>query len=182
MKRLNECSCGCGGNGGCNDNDSNYMFFGNLKTIKKYVDALLELDPNQVQEILSDGHDWAADHIATSKDDIQEVGDFLMNEMHHDAEQDSYNMQQPQFVPVDFKNHLKKLMPERIEKTEAGIYLPEKLRDRYITGSILATGDDVNQVEHNCKVVFEKSLARETVIMGESLFIIKENQILYKLV
>jgi hypothetical protein len=30
--------------------------------------------------------------------------------------------------------------------------------------------------------VFEKSLCRETVIMGEPLFIIKENQILYKLV
>ena len=72
MKKLNECSCGCGGNGGCNDKAGNYMFFGNLKTIKKYVDALLQLDPNQVQEILSDGHDWAADHVATSKDDIQE--------------------------------------------------------------------------------------------------------------
>ena len=35
MKQLNECSCGCGGNGGCNDNDSNYMFFGNLKTIEE---------------------------------------------------------------------------------------------------------------------------------------------------
>lgn len=122
MKQLNECSCGCGGNGGCNDNDSNYMFFGNLKTIKKYVDVLLQLDPNQVQEILSDGHDWAADHIATSKDDIQEVGDFLMNEMHHDVEQNSYNMQKPQFIPVDFKNHLKQLMPERIEKTESGYF------------------------------------------------------------
>jgi hypothetical protein len=122
MKQLNECSCGCGGNGGCNDNDSNYMFFGNLKTIKKYVDALLQLDQKHVQEILSDGHDWAADHVATSKDDIQEVGDFLMNEMQHDSNMDSYNMQQPQFVPVDFKNHLKKLMPERIEKTEAGYF------------------------------------------------------------
>ena len=122
MKKLNECSCGCGGTGGCDDNNSNYMFFGNLKTIKKYVDALLELDPNQVQEILSDGHDWAADHIATSKDDIQEVGDFLMNEMHYGLEQDSYNMQQPQFVPASFKNHLKQLMPERIEKTEAGYF------------------------------------------------------------
>ena len=122
MKKLNECSCGCGGNGGCNDKDGNYMFFGNLKTIKKYVDALLQLDPNQVQEILSDGHDWAADHVATSKDDIQEVGDFLMNEMHHGSEMDSYNMQQTQFVPADFKNHLKKLMPERIEKTEAGYF------------------------------------------------------------
>ena len=122
MKKLNECSCGCGGNGGCNDKAGNYMFFGNLKTIKKYVDALLQLDPNRVQEILSDGHDWAADHVATSKDDIQEVGDFLMNEMHHDSNMDSYNMQQPQFVPADFKNHLKKLMPERIEKTESGYF------------------------------------------------------------
>jgi hypothetical protein len=122
MKKLNECSCGCGGNDGCNDNDSNYMFFGNLKIIKKYVDAMLEMNVDKVQQILSDGHDWAADHIATSKDDVQEVGDFLMNEMHHDVKMDSYNMQQPQFVPAGFKNHLKQLMPERIEKTEAGYF------------------------------------------------------------
>ena len=122
MKKLNECSCGCEGTGGCNDNDSNYMFFGNLKIIKKYVDAMLAMDANQVQEILSDGHDWAADHIATSKDDVQEVGDFLMNEMQHGHEMDSYNMQQPQFIPAGFKNHLKQLMPERIEKTESGYF------------------------------------------------------------
>ncbi len=122
MKKLNECGCGCKGTGGCNDNDSNYMFFGNLKIIKKYVDAMLEMDANQVQEILSNGHDWAADHIATSKDDVQEVGDFLMNEMHHGQEMDLYNMQQPQFVPAGFKNHMKQLMPERIEKTESGYY------------------------------------------------------------
>jgi hypothetical protein len=122
MKKLNECSCGCGSNSGCNDKDGNYMFFGNLKIIKKYVDAMLEMDANQVQQILSDGHDWAADHIATSKDDVQEVGDFLMNEMHHGQEMDSYNMQQPQFIPAGFKNHMKQLMPERIEKTEAGYF------------------------------------------------------------
>ena len=122
MKKLNECSCGCEGTGGCNDNDSNYMFFGNLKIIKKYVDAMLAMDANQVQEILSDGHDWAADHIATSKDDVQEVGDFLMNEMQHGQEMDSYNMQQPQFIPAGFKNYMKQLMPERIEKTEAGYF------------------------------------------------------------
>jgi hypothetical protein len=122
MKRLNECGCGCEGTGGCNKEQSNYMFFGNLKTIKKYVDALLQMNPDQVQEILSNGHDWAADHIATSKDDVQEVGDFLMNEMQHGSEMDSYNMQQPHFVPADFKNHLKKLMPERIEKTEDGYF------------------------------------------------------------
>ena len=31
-------------------------------------------------------------------------------------------MQQPQFVPAGFKNHLKKLMPDRIEKTRAGYF------------------------------------------------------------
>lgn len=108
------------------------MFFGNLKTIKKYVDALLKLDPNQVQEILSDGHDWAADHIATSKDDIQEVGDFLMNEMHHDSEQDLYNMQQPQFIPADFSNHLKQLMPERIEQRDGKWVVKPSKGDRVL--------------------------------------------------
>ena len=31
-------------------------------------------------------------------------------------------MQQPQFIPAGFKNHMKQLMPERIEKTEAGYF------------------------------------------------------------
>ena len=59
----------------------NYMFFGNLKTIKRLVDILLEMDESQVDEILSNGHAWAADHIATSKDDVEEVLNFLMNEV-----------------------------------------------------------------------------------------------------
>ena len=61
---------------------NHYMFFGNLETIKRYVDAMLEMDPIAVNELLDNGHDWAADHIATSKDDIEEVANFLMNEMH----------------------------------------------------------------------------------------------------
>ena len=127
MKRLNECSCGCGGaKGGCNDNDANYMFFGNLKTIKKYVDAMLQMDPRQIQDILTNGHDWAADHVATSKDDIQEVGDFLMNTMHHEMPGFAGNTKQLHFVPVGFKDQLKQMMPERIEKTEAGYFATTK--------------------------------------------------------
>ena len=61
---------------------NHYMFFGNLETIKRYVDAMLEMDPTAVNELLDNGHDWAADHIATSKDDIEEVANFLMNKMH----------------------------------------------------------------------------------------------------
>ena len=65
---------------------NHYMFFGNLETIKRYVDAMLEMDPVTVNELLDNGHDWAADHIATSKDDIEEVANFLMNKMHESPE------------------------------------------------------------------------------------------------
>lgn len=58
------------------DKPKRYMFFGNLKTIKNAVDAMLEMSEEQVDAILEE-HDWAIDHIATSKDDIEEVKNFL---------------------------------------------------------------------------------------------------------
>jgi len=63
-----------------NEDLGNYMFFQNLKTIKQMVDELLKLDEKMVDGILASGHDWAEDHIATSKDDIEEVHNFLMAE------------------------------------------------------------------------------------------------------
>ncbi len=45
-----------------------YMFFSNLEQIRRQCDILLEMDENQVKEILENGHDWAQDHIATSKE------------------------------------------------------------------------------------------------------------------
>jgi hypothetical protein len=100
------------------------MFFENLKTIKKAVDAMLQLDPAHVDQILSNGHGWAADHIATSKDDVEEVGGFLMNSEHtdygHMSNDIAYNSQQPQFVPVGFKDQLKTVMQEKIQKVDGG--------------------------------------------------------------
>jgi hypothetical protein len=58
---------------------SEYMFFGNLKTIKSRIEEILSMDPSKVESILKDGHAWAVDHISTSKDDIDEVADFLKN-------------------------------------------------------------------------------------------------------
>lgn len=64
---------------------NNYMFFGNLKTIKRLVDEMLEMDEAKVDAMLSNGHNWAVDHIATSKDDVEEVFNFLAG---HDDEVD----------------------------------------------------------------------------------------------
>jgi hypothetical protein len=53
------------------------MFFGNLQTIKRLIDEMLEMDEAKVDAMLSNGHNWALDHMATSKDDIEEVFNFL---------------------------------------------------------------------------------------------------------
>jgi len=54
-----------------------YMFFANLKNIKKKVEEILQMDPHVIDKALSDGHDWANDHVATSKDDIEEVHNWV---------------------------------------------------------------------------------------------------------
>ena len=55
----------------------NYMFFQNLKEIKENIEELLSMDQYEVDRVLSDGHDWASEHMATAKDDIEEVTSFL---------------------------------------------------------------------------------------------------------
>jgi hypothetical protein len=79
--RLNECSCGCGKTEECEERLSNYMFTANLHTIKRAVDTLLEMDQDAIDRVLTNGHDWASDHIATAKDDLQEVSEFFINEL-----------------------------------------------------------------------------------------------------
>ena len=55
----------------------NYMFFQNLKEIRDNIDILLSMDESEIDQTLSNGHDWATEHIATAKDDIEEVTNFL---------------------------------------------------------------------------------------------------------
>ena len=57
-----------------------YMFFSNLEQMRRQCDLLLDFDRNMVESILDNGHDWAQDHIATAKESIDQVFDFLMNE------------------------------------------------------------------------------------------------------
>jgi hypothetical protein len=57
------------------------MFFGNLEQMKRQIEMLMEMDKDKIDSILTNGHNWAADHIATSKDDIEEVFNFIKGEM-----------------------------------------------------------------------------------------------------
>jgi hypothetical protein len=76
----------------------NYMFFSNLEQMIRQAQLLLELDPMQVEKILQGGHDWADDHIATAKENLDQVFDFLMNETQYadefyDEEEDMVMME-----------------------------------------------------------------------------------------
>jgi hypothetical protein len=95
------------------DEMQNYMFFQNLHTLKSAIDELIELDPAKVDAILTDGHGWALDHIATSVDDVEEVYHFLSNsiemghggedhEEHHEEDHEEMEMQfSPDEVEVE---------------------------------------------------------------------------------
>lgn len=59
-----------------NDGLVNYMFFANLKTIHRLSEEMLNMNPMEVDKMLME-HDWASDHLATSKDDVEEVFNWL---------------------------------------------------------------------------------------------------------
>lgn len=67
----------------------NYMFFSNLKTICRLSRKLLSMDKQQLDEMLNE-HNWALDHIATSKDDVEEVFNWVMSH-HYNPEGTGYD-------------------------------------------------------------------------------------------
>ena len=58
----------------------NYMFFSNLKQIKRQCEMMLEMDPSKLDDIIQNGHDWADDHVTEAKTNMDQVFDFFMNE------------------------------------------------------------------------------------------------------
>jgi len=60
--------------------NENYMFFSNLEQMARQTKLLLEMDPNMLNQILQNGHDWADDHISVAKENMDQVWDFIMNQ------------------------------------------------------------------------------------------------------
>jgi len=55
----------------------NYMFFQHVRSINDATSQILQMDPEYVDSVLSNGHQWAVDHMTTSADDVSEVVSFL---------------------------------------------------------------------------------------------------------
>lgn len=69
---------------------ANYMFFSNLEQIKRQCEMMLEMDPNKLDELIQNGHDWADDHITEAKTNIDQVFDFFKNQMSKESEYIEY--------------------------------------------------------------------------------------------
>ena len=70
-----------------------YMFFSNLEQMQRQCELLLDLDEEMIESILSNGHDWAQDHIAEAKNNLDQVFDFLMNETERDGTESSMDIE-----------------------------------------------------------------------------------------
>ncbi len=118
-----------------------YMFFSNLEQMKAQTEKLLGLDENKLSEILESGHDWAQDHIATAKESMDQVFDFIMNEIKNEdsekTEMDESNIRshangrgqnkKPSNFPKEFKRDaLKEGVMDTIKSTLKGISPEQK--------------------------------------------------------
>lgn len=56
---------------------NNYMFWQNLKGIYDDATEILEMNHQEVDNLIGDGHQWALEHVITSKDDVEEVYHFI---------------------------------------------------------------------------------------------------------
>jgi hypothetical protein len=54
-----------------------------------------------VESILENGHDWAQDHIAEAKNNMDQVFDFIMNESKHDGMEMSMNIDDKDMVMME---------------------------------------------------------------------------------
>jgi hypothetical protein len=86
--------------------NENYMFFANVENICRMCREILDMDRNEVDKILSDGHGWAVDHVATSKDDMEEVYGFLKTHS-HDSNEPSFDETEGQLAKRDLGSEIK---------------------------------------------------------------------------
>jgi hypothetical protein len=83
------------------DRGGRYMFFSNLEQMRRQCDLLLDLEPDMIESILENGHDWAQDHIAEAKNNMDQVFDFLMNESKKDGMELSMNIDDNDMVMME---------------------------------------------------------------------------------
>jgi hypothetical protein len=96
---------------------SRYMFFSNLQQMKRQCEMLLEMDQDEIESILENGHDWAQDHIAEAKNNMDQVFDFLKNETEGESDYEDDDEEEEEDDMIEEGRKKKKRRKKRRKKT-----------------------------------------------------------------
>ena len=99
-----------------------YMFFSNLEQLHRQTNLLLDMDKSHVESILEGGHDWAQDHVAVAKENIDQVFDFMMNETK--SEDDIIMGEQDYSTDVDRPTSDRERQAKLLFGDKYGAYIP----------------------------------------------------------
>ena len=69
----------------------NEMFFNDVYSIYEDVCEILEMDSNEIDSLLSNGHGWALDHVATSTNDVEHIYHYFEGQERMNEESESNN-------------------------------------------------------------------------------------------
>jgi hypothetical protein len=94
-----------------------YMFFSNLQQMKRQCEMLLEMDQDEIESILENGHDWAQDHIAEAKNNMDQVFDFLKNETEGESDYEDDDEEEEEDDMIEEGRKKKKRRKKRRKKT-----------------------------------------------------------------
>jgi hypothetical protein len=158
QKPMDEGSdCGCGDSD--EHNDTRYMFFSNLEQMMRQAKMLLDMDEDAIEDLLNNGHDWAADHIAEAKNNMDQVFDFIMGEMNGEGEDDDWDSEEEDEddmmyeeddtlgTPEDVKGFVKlgQKKPEGMSTSDYVKYLQDKEKSMSFKSKLFQKSPSINE-------------------------------------
>jgi hypothetical protein len=120
----------------------NGMFFNDVYSIYQSSCDLLEMDDNTVDELLSNGHGWALDHIATANSQLESVYHYLDGVPGLSENEESNNYM--------FFQNLKSIKHASYEILNMDVYSIDEMlcEDNWVINLIARANDDVEEVYH----------------------------------
>ena len=121
----------------------NEMFFNDIYSMYEDACELLEMDMNEINAILDNGHGWALDHVATSTNDVEHIYHYFEGKESMNEESESNNYM--------FFQNLKTLKHATYEILNMDVYMVDgeiENHGEWISNLAATSKDDIEEVYH----------------------------------
>lgn len=126
-----------------NEELKNGMFFNDIYSMYEDACELLEMDVNEINNLLSNGHGWALDHVATATHDIEHIYHYLEGQERMNEESESNNYM--------FFQNLKTLKHATYEILNMDVFMVDNEimnHGEWISNLAATSKDDIEEVYH----------------------------------